>query len=329
MRAVIVGLGSIGSRHLANLKTIETVSHIIVCHQRSKELHPTDTLSDATVYRLEDALKAKPDIALITGPASLRIEAALSFARQGVHLFVEKPLATDLLGVNELLETCHRRNLVLMVGYNLRFYQPLQIMRQALIEGRIGRPLIINAEVGQYLPEWRPGHDYRQSVSAQRDLGGGAVLEVSHELDYARWLLGEVETVSAQIAHVSDLEIDVEDVADIILRFRSGAQGSIHLDMIRRPATRNCRVYGTKGTLIWDGITHQTQLFSSETNSWIDLHPATSIDRNDMYLAELRHFIECVRNNRSPLVGGEDGRRALQIALAAKHSSSEGRVIEL
>jgi predicted dehydrogenase len=329
MRAVIVGLGSIGTRHLANLQTLEPVSHITVCHQRPEGSYPADTLSNSTVYRLEDALKAKPDIALITGPASLHTEAALFFARQGVHLLIEKPLSNDLRGVDELLETCHRRNLVLMVGYNLRFYRPLQVLRQALIEGRIGRPLMIQAEVGQYLPEWRPGSDYRQSVSARRDLGGGAVLELSHELDYARWLLGEVEAVSAQTACVSDLEIDVEDVADIILQFRSGAQGNIHLDMIRRPATRTCRLYGANGTLTWDGISHQTQLFSSDTNTWVDLHPATSIDRNDMYVAELRHFIECVGNNSPPLVSGEDGLRALQIALAANRSSSEGRVIEL
>jgi len=329
MRAVIVGLGSIGSRHLANLKTIEPVSHITVCHQRPGGSYSADTLSNSTVYRLEDALKAKPDIAIITSPASLHIEAALSFARQGIHLFVEKPLSNDLHGVDELLETCHRRNLVLMVGYNLRFYRPLQVMREALIEGRIGRPLIIQAEVGQYLPEWRPGSDYRQSVSARRDLGGGALLELSHELDYARWLLGEVAALSARTAHVSDLEIDVEDVADIILQFCSGAQGSIHLDMIRRPATRTCRIYGAKGALTWDGINHQTQLFSSDTNTWVDLHPATSIDRNDMYVAGLRHFVECVGNNSPPLVGGEDGLRALQIALAAKQSASEGRVIEL
>jgi predicted dehydrogenase len=329
MRAVIVGLGSIGKRHLANLELIESVSHVTICHQRASRSAEIPSTRYSSVDRLEDALKTKPDIALITGPASLHVEAALSCARQGVHLFVEKPLSNDLRGVDELIETCHRRNLVLMVGYNLRFFRPLQVMREALIEGRIGRPLMIQSEVGQYLPEWRPDSDYRQSVSARRDLGGGVVLELSHELDYARWLLGEVKSVSAQTDHVSDLEIDVEDVADIILQFHSGAQGSIHLDMIRRPATRTCRIHGTKGTLTWDGISHQTQLFSSETNCWIDLHPATSIDRNDMYVAELRHFIECVGNNSSPLVGGEDGLRALQIALAAKQSSSEGRVIEL
>ena len=329
MKAVIVGLGSIGARHLANLKTIEQVSHITVCHHRSGGTYPADVLANSSVYRLEDAIKVKPDIAFITGPASRHMEAALTFARQGVNLFIEKPLSNDMRGVDELLETCQRRNLVLMVGYNLRFYRPLQVMRQALIEGRIGLPLMIQAEVGQYLPDWRPDHDYRQSVSARRDLGGGAVLELSHELDYARWLLGEVQAVSAQTSHVSDLEIDVEDVADIILQFRSGSQGNIHLDMMRRPPTRSCRIIGAKGTLTWDGISHQTQLFSSETNSWIDLHPATSIDWNDMYVAELVHFIECVEKSTPPVVNGEDGRRALQVALAAKQSSSERRVIEL
>jgi predicted dehydrogenase len=215
-----------------------------------------------------------------------------------------------------------------MVGYNLRFCRPLQVMRQALVEGRIGRPLALRAEAGQYLPEWRPGKDYRQCVSARRDLGGGAVLELSHELDYVRWLVGEVKTVCAQVGHLSDLELDVEDTAEIILQFCNGAIGSVHLDMVQRPATRTCRIVGTEGTLAWDGMSHRVQLFSAAADRWSDLHPAEAIDRNEMYLAELRHFFGCVRGKGKPIVSGNEGRRVLEIALAVKKSSVEQRVVD-
>jgi len=331
MRVLIVGLGGIGRRHLANLRLIESAAHITIWHQHSKpeDAAEAPSAADYTVYSMEDALDTKPDMTLVTNPASLHIETGLAFAQRGVHLFIEKPLSNTLDGVDELLDLCCQRALVLMVGYNLRFYRPLQVMRQALQEGRIGCTIALRAEAGQYLPEWRPASDYRQSVSARQELGGGVVLELSHELDYVRWLVGEVKAVSAQVGHLSDLEIDVEDTAEIILQFRNGAIGGIHLDMIQRPATRMCRIIGTEGTLTWDWFSHRVQLFSAATNRWSDLHPAKMIDRNEMYIAELRHFLDCVRGKDKPDVSGDDGRRVLEIALAAKQSSQEQRVVEL
>lgn len=328
---LIVGLGSIGRRHLANLRNIKASNQIVVWRQPTKNAKRKDNAGevDHVVYRLEDALEAKPDVALITNPASLHIKTALVLAHHGVHLFIEKPLSKDLDGVNELLDLCCQQSLVLMVGYNLRFYQPIQVIREAIRAGRIGRPLSLRAEVGQYLPDWRPGKDYRQSVSARKALGGGAVLELSHELDYVRWLLGEVSAISAQIGKLSDLQIDVEDTAEIILQFDNGAIGSIHLDMVDRAGMRKCRIIGTEGTIVWDSASNCVQIFSSATNKWSDLLPATAINRNDMYLAELRHFFDCIRNNMAPIVSGDDGHRVMQIVQAVKQSAKEKRMIEL
>jgi len=331
LRILVVGLGSIARRHIWNLKSIDPTIEIAIWRQHSKssDLQDLASLVNRVVFQLSDALAWRPDAALITNPASLHIETGLALAQEGVHLFIEKPLSNTLNGIDELLDLCRQRSLVLTVGYNFRFYWPLQVMRQALIEGRIGRPIAVQAEVGQYLPDWRPGSDYRQGVSARRDLGGGVVLELSHELDYVRWLVGEIRTVSAQVDHLSGLEIDVEDIAEIVLRFRNGAIGSVHLDMVDRAKRRTCRITGTEGTLRWDWFSHSVQLFSAATNGWSDLHPARALDRNEMYTAELRHFLECVRGDNVPVVSGEDGRRVLEIALAAKQSSQDQRSVEL
>lgn len=331
MRILIVGLGSIGRRHLANLRMIDPTAHITIwhIHSKPKDIVEAPSLANCIVFRQEDAIYTKPDVAIITCPASMHIEMGLALAQQDVHLFIEKPLSNTLDGVDQLIDVCCKHNLVVMVGYNFRFYRPLQVMRKALLEGRIGRIISIRSEVGQFLPEWRPASDYRLSVSARHDFGGGVVLELSHELDYVRWLVGEVKTVSAQIGHLSGLEIDVEDTAEIILKFTNGAIGSVHLDMIQRVPTRTCRVIGSEGTLTWDWASHNVRLFSAATNTWSNLHPANNIDRNDMYLAELRHFFDCVQGNMVPIVNGLDGRRVLEIALAVKQSSQEQRVVEL
>lgn len=327
MRALIVGLGAIGRRHRANLEALEPSTPVVVWHQHSR---PSDRASadvEIAVYGLEDALATQPDFALVTGPASTHVDTALALADHGVHLLVEKPLSNRLDGVDALIARCREKRLALLVAYNFRFYRPLQLVREAVAEGRIGRVLSIRAEVGQYLPEWRPGSDYRQSVSARAELGGGALLELSHEIDYARWLVGEVREVSARAGHVSDLEMDVEDLAEVVLEFENGAIGSLHMDMVQRSPTRTCRIVGSTGTLVWDGMTHHVGLYSSDTGAWTDLWPAAALDRNDMYVAELRHFLSCVRGDAVPEVTGEDGRRVLEIALAAKASSRERRAV--
>jgi len=331
MRILIAGLGSIGRRHLQNLKIVEPTAYITVWHLHATpgSEEQTRSLADAVVYRLEDALESRPYAAFITGPASHHIETALPMAEAGVHLFIEKPLSHTMERVDELLRSSRERSLTLMVGYNLRFCRPLQVVREALAEGRIGRPLVLRAEAGQYLPDWRPGRDYRKSVSAKSVLGGGAVLELSHELDYARWLMGDVQAVAAQAAKVSDLEIDVEDVAEIILKFRNGAIGSVHLDMIQRAPTRSCRVTGTEGTLSWDWAEGRVRCFSAKRGEWADLLVEEDSDRNAMYLEELRHFFACVKNRQSPAVTGEDGRRTLEIALAVKESARTGQVVSV
>lgn len=324
-------MGSIGRRHVRNLKAIDPSIQVITWRRFSPDGDLGDAAPqvDRVVHSLDEALSTRPDAALVTNPAPMHVETGLALANQGVHLFIEKPISNTLDGVIDLLELCHQRGLVLMVGYNFRFYPPLQAVRRALDDGRIGRLVSLRAEAGQYLPDWRPDSDYRQGVSANAHLGGGALLELSHELDYARWLAGEAEAVSAQVAHLSDLNMDVEDTAEVLLRFGNGALGSVHLDMVQRSMTRTCRIVGTEGVITWDWSSHRAHLFAGAPGHWSEVCDGQGIDGNVMYLDEMRHFLDCVRGYVSPIVTGEDGLRALEIALAAKRSSEEGRVVEI
>ena len=327
MRYLIVGLGAIAKRHIANIRAIDPDANIVAW--RRQETSSTVENIDGVVTTLAAAVATGSEMGLITNPAPFHIEAGLSLARNGVHLFIEKPISDRLEGIDQLVGLCQERNLTLMVGYNFRFYPPFQIMKKALMDGMIGRPLSIRAHVGQYLPDWRPGTDYHECVSGQKTLGGGVVLELSHELDYVRWVMGEVDTVSAQLAQIGDLELDVEDIAELTLGFSSGAIGSVHMNMLQSPATRNCQIVVTQGTITWDQSSHQVRRFSVDRQAWQDLLPAQPIDRNDSYLAELRHFVDCVNEGQRPEVDGEAGREVLKILLAAKQSSLELRTAEL
>jgi predicted dehydrogenase len=164
-------------------------------------------------------------------------------------------------------------------------------------------------------------------VSARRDLGGGVVLELSHELDTARWLMGDVRNVGAVMGHLSDLEIDVEDTAEILLEFRNGAVGSVHLDMVQRTPRRTYRIIGTEGTVVCDVISNRVSMFSVSGNEWSDLYSCDNMDRNQLYVEELQRFFSCIHGNSAPLISGDEGKRVLEIALAVKKSAVEKRLI--
>lgn len=331
MNYLIVGLGSIGKRHLNNIMRLEPDAHITVWHTSSQK--KDDALLKKphvrSVHSFEDALNPKPDVGLITNPASDHIAVAKKLAFKGIDLFIEKPLSSTLDGVDELIGIQHDQHTIIMVGYNLRFHPPVQILKNVVEGGRIGRIVGIRAEVGQYLPDWRPGSDYRSSVSARRELGGGAILELSHEIDYVRWIAGDVISVTAQAGHMSDLEINVEDVADIIMKHQNGVLSSVHLDMIQRTPARCCKIIGTEGTIFWDGSSDKVMEFMSGTSQWSELHPAQLIDRNLMYISEIEHFLTCVRTRKDPLVTVSEGKKVVQIAHAALRSSEENRSIWL
>jgi predicted dehydrogenase len=278
---------------------------------------------------LDEALQQAYDFAIIATPSPHHIETATVLAKAGAHLFIEKPISDRLDGVDQVLAICRERQLTLLVGYPLRFNRPLKCVHAALQDRAIGRVLGFRAEVGQYLPDWRPQASYRDTVTARRNLGGGVLLELSHELDSARWLVGEVKAISAMATRISNLDIDVDDWADVNVQFASGAVGHIHLDMVQRTPTRGCRVIGSDGTITWDSATNHARLFSAATRQWDELHPPAAVDGNQMYLDELKHFLACVRGDNQPAVTGEDGKRALQIALAAQASARDGRTVEL
>ena len=324
MRVLVVGLGSIGLRHSKNLKAIDPLIRVAAWTKSgfSREVGPQ---IDQLFADEASALAFKPDVAFITGPASTHVDRGLRLAGIGAHIFVEKPVSDRWDGVDELISLCGRNSVAFMTGYVFRFHRPLQILRDAVLSGRIGRPLMFRAEVGQYLPDWRPGRDYRETVSAQRNLGGGALLELSHEVDYARWIMGEVSSVMSWTGNLSDLEIDVEDSAEILVEFESGAMGSIHLDMIQHRGVRCCRVVGTEGAVSWDSSCDSVRLEGIGDGPDEELCSSVKVDRNEMYMDEVRHFLQCIRDGKPPDVDGQEGASTLRVVLAARRSAQDDR----
>ena len=325
-RILIVGLGSIGKRHLRLARRLmPNVDIRVLRHQINYEVPEH---SNGSFSNLDEAVAFKPQIAVIASPASFHVATSQSLADHGVHLLVEKPLSSSLSGVARLLETCRDKNLILLTGYNLRFLPSLQRYKDLLDEGIIGNIFSVRCEIGQYLPTWRPDTDYRTSVSARSEMGGGVLMELSHELDYLRWIFGEVEWVKASLSQQSELEINVEDTAHLTIGFnpkdsKQRLIAQVNLDFVRHDTTRICTAIGEKGTLRWNGLNGDVSFYSAGSNEWIDLYSHLH-HRDESYLAEWKNFMECVVQHKKPLVTGEDGLKVLEIIEAARSSHAAG-----
>ncbi|BHH82680.1 Gfo/Idh/MocA family protein [Desulforhopalus sp. 52FAK] len=335
-RFLVVGYGSIGKRHIRNIKELFPDSKVTVLRRSacsSVQNNHMQTDVDLFATNLDDALADPPQIAIIAGPAPFHIEIAIKLAHVGVHLLIEKPLSDDLDGADELLRVCKEKKVALMVGYNLRFLDSLQKLKFILDNGEIGDIISVRCEVGQYLPGWRPDMDYRESVSAQRKLGGGVLLELSHEIDFLIWFFGDVLEVTASISTQSQLDIDVEDTAHLILRFkrqyrRDNLIVSLNMDFVRQDTTRQCSVIGERGTLRWDGIQNKLELFTLDSGGWQEVCVDNS-DRNITYQRELMQFVEHTKSADSSefWATGQSGKKVLEVIEGARRSAEERRTI--
>jgi Predicted dehydrogenases and related proteins len=272
------------------------------------------------VDNLESGLEGS-SVALICTPTHLHAGHALAAARAGCHLFIEKPLAHRLEDVDLLLQEIARRRLHSLVGCNFRFHPAMRELKRLVTEGIAGRLISARAQFGQYLPDWHPWEDYRQGYSARREMGGGVVLDRIHELDYMRWLMGNVTEVCALTGRLSSLEIDSEDTAEILLHFESGAIGSVHVDYVSRNQDCRLEIVGEEATLQWSYTKHSVSWYAAGDRAWRHTE-WPDYEPNEMYLEQMRHFLAVLEGRERTAQNVCDARSVLEIALAAKQSSA-------
>jgi predicted dehydrogenase len=329
----VVGCGSIGQRHIRNLLRLG-VYQIAACDSQKDQL-----LKVAELYKVkrlysnfESALNRNVDAVLICTPSASHASFVKAALEKNYHVFVEKPLSDTLVTLDDIVAKAKHKNKILMVGYNFRFHPCLKLIKQFLVEGTIGEIISAKAQFGQYLPDWRTNVDYRQSYSAKKASGGGIILDAIHEIDYMRWFLGEVAEVFCFAEKLSKLEIDTEDTAEILLRFKSKALGNIHMDYVQRVYNRQCEIIGEEGTLTWNFNDNIVRLYNIREKNW-QLFPimdnGSKYDFNQTYYNEIFYFLRCVCGYGTPPVDGAEGKKVQEIAFAAKRSAETGMVVKI
>ncbi len=319
MKFLIAGFGSIGRRHFRNLLALGETD--IVLYRTGHSTLPDDEIIGFPVEtNLQAALAHRPDAVIVANPTALHLDVAIPAAAAGCHLFLEKPISHSLARVGELQQAVQSSQVKVLVGFQFRFHPGLRKIREILQGGTLGRTLSVRAHWGEYLPDWHPWEDYRQGYAARADLGGGVVLTLSHPIDYLRWLFGEVAQVHAFVGHLSDLEVQTEDLAEILFRFETRVVGSLHLDYCQQPPVHRMEIVCTKGTLRWDNADGAVQVYvvgDPAISAWETFPVPAGFDRNEMFLDQTRHFIEVVRGASQPVCTLQDGVRALELALLA------------
>jgi predicted dehydrogenase len=344
MKILFAGLGSIGQRHVRNLRLLRGSNLELLAYRvrgsaplLTDELEVDGSASVEVKYGirsyadLDEALAQAPQAVFVCNPTRDHVSVALAAARAGCHLFIEKPLSDRAEGIDELIACTEAQGLVSLVGYQLRFHPVLSLVRALLDSGTIGRVIAARIEVGEFLPSAHPYEDYRESYAGRADLGGGVVMSHSHEIDYACWLFGMPGRIFATGGHLSGLEIDVEDAVSSLMEcVIDGSPVAVQLsqDFIQRPPVQRCQIVGESGMIRADLRAPLLQIFDGN-GGLVECRSFDGYNRNDVFVKELTHFFACLAGREAPAVTLRDAARSLRVALAIKESMASRQLVEL
>ena len=334
MKALFIGLGSIGQRHLNNFKNIiGPEAEILVYRETDRNVLIKNGIGTPCVslqhyykfnqvHSLDDGLKAKPDVVFITNPSSKHLDVALKVARHGCNLFIEKPLSHTLDGVDLLAKTVNLKHLIVAVGYQTRFHPCYKFIVQILSEKKYGNVVSASFEWGTYLPNHHPYEDYRKGYAAKKNMGGGVVLGLSHEIDTICSIWGQPEELFAVGGKLSSLEMDAEDTVSVLMGFKRGPiifPVTLFLSYAQAKEVRKFKIQLEDALILSDLTNNRVRLFGNK-GEIITQKDFPDLKRNDLFRKEMREFISAVKNRRQSLISLNDGIETLKLAMKIKEA---------
>ena len=323
MKILLAGFGSIGRRHFQNLLSLGEKD--ILFYRSRKSTLPDEILSGFRVEKdLEKALAQKPDAVVVSNPTALHLDVAIPAARQGCHILLEKPISNSMDRIEELKNAVKVSGSRILVGFQFRYHPGLLQIKEWIQQDKIGSIYFVRTHWGEYLPDWHPWEDYHSSYSARKDLGGGVLLTLSHPIDYLRWIFGEFTSVSAMMGGQKVLGIDVEEMVETTVRFQNGILGGIHVNYLQRPPEHFLEIIGSEGRISWNYLSGELKLYLTEDQTWKSYPLAEEFSRNDLFLAEMRHFLQVAADNISPVCSLDDGIKVQKILAEIYLAAEDG-----
>ncbi len=324
MKILLVGLGSIGKRHLQNIihlgyTDISIVSRtpILPIEFSAYQLYPTIQSAIANNHFHK---------AIICLPTSIHIDALLQLLDAGVEtIYLEKPVSNNYNKIEMVQQLIQQKKSKVYVGYDFHYDLGLQKIKKLISLNTIGTIVSVNAQVGQYLPDWRPHENYKNGMSAKKETGGGVLLDLIHEFDYLYWLLGNINMVASLNKNSNALQIETEDIAEVLLQFQNGIIGTIHLDYLQQKLIRNCLFTGSEGSIYWDLTTTKVHWILKDKSEYE--YSYAGFQRNDRFINCIKDFLEEKSNEYTTFF--EQALTSLKLVIAAKYSSNNNVFVPL
>ncbi len=337
LKGLVIGCGSIGERHLYNLKKMGFTNIAIVDSNKSKIQDITKRYHVKGFDDLDSAFSFEPDFSLVCTFPKSHLSLAEKCLQNDSHIFIEKPISVNSSELKKFLNKADKNNKKIATGYNLRFEPGLMFLQKKLAKIK-SKPLSIFCEWGHHIKFWHPTKNFQNHYVLKKD--GGIILDDSHEYDYVRWLLNDkIKSVFAQTTKASSFKTDSESLASIMLKFSSGTIATIIIDYMRSKYTRNCNLIFENMDLNWNYVpqARKSSKYNQKAKSQISIHHLNkkhqnfnfTYNPNDMYKNELENFLLSIQKDISPKVNGWEGLETLKIGNAIKKSALTNKIIKI
>ena len=327
---LILGTGSVGKRHASNLSSLGcTISCMDPRADRLEEVkQEIDVVG--TYISIEEAFSdssRKFDGVVVASPPVYHVDQSIAALEREIPVLLEKPVSPDESNARRLQDVVNNTGIPLLLGYTWRWWPPLAKVRELLNQGVIGKLRYVQFMMSAHLADWHPWENYQDFFMASKALGGGALLDESHWVDLMLWFLGDPESLYAKVDRISDLKIDTDDNVDMVITYKDGLNVTIHLDIYRRPHEKYIRFIGEEGTILWTAEPNRVAVGKEWSQTWENYE--FDCERNDMFMAVGKEFIDIINGAEVKTCCINDGVRVLSLIEAARQSSAEDRVVTL
>ena len=311
LRGVIIGLGSIGNRHLNNCLALGVEKMTVV--RRSESNSHFDAPDRVQVlHSVSDALADTPDFVIVCNPSHLHAQTAIECLEANTHVLIEKPLGKKIGSAEtRLAELAQQSDRICAMAYCMRYHPAYRTAYDFLNDGKLGRCLYAKAWFEGHLPDWHPWEDYKQSYAGLKDQGGGVLRTLDHEMDFLNWVLGPAESATGSAINTNGIGIEADDLAMYQLKHRNGVPSQVCVSFCRKPQTRGFEFVGSEGVLSFDFGQGQLLASTPESKTLLDL---ADYDINQMYVDLVADFLDSVSKNTpsGSLPAQIDGMNCLQ-----------------
>jgi predicted dehydrogenase len=322
MKILVVGVGSIGRVHALNASKYAEVGVVDLDVNKANEV----ALESGGISYGDDlnkALQQRYHGVIVATPHKNHIFVATKAIKSGADVLIEKPISHEYETARSFIEYAKSINRNVFVVCNMRFHPAVQTMYKNL--SNIGDPLFARAHYGNYLPDMRPGVDYRKLYVADRE-EGGVILDGIHELDYLSWFFGEITQVLADASHISSLEIEADDYAGILAKHKTGVRSEVHLDYLRRVKRRGCEIGGTEGILDWlsEGKKPEkciVRLYTPETG-WKTILDEPQVNSAEPLKRMMKEYIKALNGESNILQSGDRALHLISNILSTRNQNN-------